>query len=106
MKYEYQLTLGLNDKQTKKQEITTPEAKQILNKILLNGYGIYAYTLIECTGCYTHQNGTTINETSLRLEIVTDNNENKKIYSIVRALRHKFNQESIMLKKSVEDITF
>lgn len=106
--YEYQLTIGLNDRQTKQQKFTVEEAHQKLNLILLNHFNIYAFTMIDCFGCYKHDNGEIVQEPSIRLEIATDSNENAKITSLIKALKHRrmFNQESIMLKKSVQDITF
>ena len=106
--YEYQLTIGLNDKDTKLQKFTPNEAHKKLNKILLHYYKIYAFTMIDCYGCYIHENGEIVQESSIRLEIATDSNEVKKIYSLVRTLRHKqiLNQESIMVQTSIKDITF
>ena len=104
MKFEYQLTMGLNDQYTKKQEIETAAAKNLLAKILLQKYGLYAFTMIDCSGVYTHNDGTVVFENSIRIEIVTD--EKINIFGIVRTLKRVFNQESIMVKQSREAVTF
>lgn len=106
--YEYQLTIGLNDRHTKTQKITVAEAHQKLNHILLNHFNIYAFTMIDCYGCYKHDNGEIVQEPSIRLEIATDSNENAKITLLIKTLKHRrmFNQESIMLKKGVQNISF
>lgn len=106
--YEYQLTIGLNDRKTKKQHFTVAEAHDKLTKILLNHFEVYAFTMIDCYGCYKHDNGEIVQEPSIRLEIATNEKEDTKITLLIKTLKHKrvFNQESIMLKKSVENISF
>ena len=104
--YKYQLTIGLNDKITKKQEITNEAAHLKLDDILLNHFGIYAYTKFNCLGCYKHDNGEIVNEKSIRLEIASDKNMRKDIYTLVRTLKRIFNQESIMVEISESNITF
>lgn len=106
--YEYQITIGLNDKTTKKQHFTIEEAHKKLNQILLNHFNIYAFTMIDCYGCYKHDNGEIVQEPSIRLEIATDEQQDTKITLLIKTLKHKrvFNQESIMLKKSIANISF
>lgn len=106
--YEYQLTIGLNDRITKKQRFTIAEAHDKLNRILLNHFKIYAFTMIDCVGCYKHDNGEIVQEPSIRIEIATDEDETKKIELLIKAIKHKrmFNQESVMIKVSEPNITF
>lgn len=106
--YEYQLTIGLNDKKTKKQKFSLDEAHQKLNQILLNNFEIYAFTMIDCYGCYKHDNGEIVQESSIRIEIAADEKQDAKITLLIKTLKHKrmFNQESIMLKKSIANISF
>lgn len=103
---KYSLTMGLNDKDSKRQEISTPEAKKRLNKILLDHFGIYAYTVTECEGCYMHSNGEIVNEKSLNIIIVSDTSIDRKIYMIVRTLKRLYNQESIMVEIANVNVTF
>ena len=44
--FEYKLTIGLFDKDTKKQEIETESAKKLITKILIDKFNITAFTLI------------------------------------------------------------
>jgi len=105
---KYVLTLGLNDRYTKKQKFDFVEAHGKLNRILLVHFEIYAFTMIDCYGCYRHKNGEIVQECSIRIEIADEENKDDTIRALIRALKHKrcFNQESIMLEVSEEDITF
>ena len=61
------LYLGLNDKDTKKQEIATLEAYKIVNNII-NNYCEGA-TIYECQGIYKHDNGEIVFEKTLNHNI-------------------------------------
>ena len=105
--YEYNLTVGLFDKDTCKQEITTEAAKAAIENILLNQFSIFAFTMIECAGCYKMEsNGTIVREPSIRIEIASDDDITETIKEICQALKVELNQESIMYKKMVSDISF
>lgn len=83
------LNIGLFDKDTKEQKITTDEATKILADY-------FDCTIIPCYGVYTHDNGTKIIEPSIKVEIY--NNRYSEVYWIVkRELLNKFNQESIII---------
>ena len=69
---KYQLTIGLFDKDTEKQQIKTPAAKKQISDTLLNRFGVYAFTMIECAGVYKmNSTGNIVIEPSIRVEIVT-----------------------------------
>lgn len=107
MMNEYNLTIGLFDKDTCRQEIATGDAKSIIENTLLNEYGIFAFTMIECAGCYKMEsNGTIVREPSIRIEIAADDDINETVKDICQDLKVKLNQESIMYKKMVSDISF
>lgn len=85
------LFVGLNDKKTKLQNISTLEAY----KILFNYFN--GATITEATGFYKHDDGTLIIEKSLKIELLDfDNNLNLDI--IVRDLKRMFNQESVAVE--------
>lgn len=65
---KFTLYVGLNDKDSKKQEISTLEAYKIINKLLLN-YTDGA-TIFEATGIYKHDDGTFTTEKTLRIELL------------------------------------
>ena len=94
---KYKMTVGLNDKNTERQEVTTSTAKNILANILLNDFEIYAFTMTECEGCYKMQStGNIVFEKSIRLEIASDTDIDYN--SIVNSIKSALNQESVMVE--------
>lgn len=104
--HDYQLTIGLFDKDTKIQEIATVEAVNLISDTLITKYDLYAFTLIECHGVYRMDDGSIVREPSIRIEIATENNIDDLLYDAIEELKTTLNQESIMYKKSVSDIDF
>lgn len=106
--FEYKLTIGLFDKDTKKQEIETESAKKLITKILIDKFNITAFTLINCTGVYQMSlDGSIIYEPSIRLEISTMEAIAERDYrNIIAELKKGLNQETIMINVSVSDIDF
>ena len=99
------LTVGLFDKDTCTQEISTPAARAMLDEILLQRYGLYAYTMIECAGCYTMRAGQIVHEPSLRVEIVTES-QIENLPGMIQDVKTALNQESIMCKVQKALIAF
>ena len=94
---KFTLYLGLNDKDTKLQKISTIEAYKICNNILLN-YTEGA-TIFEANGIYKHNNGEIVIEKTLRIELMFINEETIKL--IVNDLKKAFNQESVIIQKNI-----
>ena len=95
---KYILYVGLNDKDSKKQDITTLSAREvIMNTITANDLG--GGTVSEAVGIYKHEDGTIVTEQTLRVEILfaTDT----QIASICDTLKKALNQESIAVEKQV-----
>jgi len=93
---KYNLFLGLNDKKTKTQLISTLEAYKILMNMLSGA------TITEATGFYKHNDGTVIIEKSLKIEILDfDNTFN--VNSACETLKSLFNQESIAVQTEIID---
>ena len=94
------LYVGLNDKDTKKQIIMDNVAKEVI---------IYAivkqkldFTLFECNGVYTHENGVAVIEKSFKIELLCFENENtfnEKILQVVKDLKIMLNQESVAVSR-------
>lgn len=86
------LSIGLNDKDTKKQEISDEKAMTIISKTCLAmASGV---TIIPgCIGVYTHENGEKVIEKTVRCEFYGETVETVK--AIARALCKALNQESI-----------
>lgn len=100
------LTIGLNDKNTERQEIETGAAKNIIANILLNQFNIFAFTMFECSGVYKMEStGNIIFENSIRVEIATDD-ELTTADAIIAELKNALNQESIMMEKETKEIYF
>ena len=94
---KFTLYLGLNDKDTKKQEINTIEAYKIVNNII-NNYCEGA-TIYECQGIYKHDNGEIVFEKTLKIELMFV--DKLTVVSIVKDLKKALNQESIVLQKEI-----
>ena len=74
---KYTLYIGLNDKDTKRQEISTIEAYKLVAREacrLVDGA-----TIFEATGYYRHEDGTIVIEQSLRCEVFTDDRKGEKL---------------------------
>lgn len=99
------LTVGLFDKDTCKQEISTTDARATLDEILLNRYGLYAYTMLDCYGCYTMRAGQVVHEPSIRIEIVTESAIDN-LAGMIRDIKAALNQESIMCEVTQKQIAF
>ena len=82
------LYLGLNDKDTKKQEINTIEAYKIVNNVV-NNYCDGA-TIYECQWIYKHDNGEIVFEKTLKIELMFV--DRLTVVSIVKDLKKALNQ--------------
>lgn len=87
---KHTLFLGLNDKDSKVQEVKTEQAVSLIGKIAGD------CTITPSTGYYTHQDGTIVKETSLKVEMLfkADN----QVLGIVQDLKTMLNQESIAVQ--------
>lgn len=94
------LFLGLNDQTTKKQEIDTTQAYNLVfNAIQAVNYD--GCTISESTGLYKHNDGFFVIEKSLKIEILFASDDKTK--KLIDDLKQKFNQESIALE--IQQIT-
>lgn len=98
----YIIICGLNDKNTRKQEITTERAKQALAGIVLE-YADGA-TLTECDGIYKHEDGGIVFEKSIKIEISGISKENAE--RIASKAKKVLNQESIYFTGFSSDVRF
>lgn len=85
------LYIGLNDKDTKKQEINTTEAVKIVTNILIELGGA---TIYEATGIYKHDDGNIVIENTLRVELIEADNE--LLASKIPLIKQVLNQESVI----------
>ena len=86
------LYIGLNDKDTKCQEITNLDAKAEISAILFK-YFPNGVTLQECQGMYRHEDGTVVCENTIKVTLF--NYEFVGISNVIEEIKHKLNQESV-----------
>lgn len=90
---QFTLIIGLNDKNTKKQELDTISCYKIVNNLLLqyvNGATIY-----QAQGIYKHENSQVVIENSLKIDIIDASRDIiEKIASQIKTL---LNQESVVI---------
>lgn len=96
------ISIGLLDKDTKTQLISNNDAMQTVNNCFLSR--LDAFTVYFAKGVYTHENGQQIQENTIRVEVVTfnDNDYNNAIQSI-KDVKQALNQETILLEKQAID---
>lgn len=91
---KFTLYLGLNDKDTKRQEVSTIEAYKVITNILAARFG--GGTIFEAKGIYKHDDGSVVIENTLRIEILFA--EEKEVKKLVGDLKEIFNQESVAVQ--------
>ena len=93
----FTLYLGLNDKDSKQQEIATVEAYKIVSNLISSDFD--GGTIFEAKGIYKHENGEIVTETTLRIELLFT--EAIKVKALCDTLKKLFNQESIAVQEEV-----
>ncbi len=92
---KYTLYCGLNDKDSRRQEIGTLEAaKMVRNACMTFADGA---TIFEADGIYKHENGEFVTEKTLRIELMMV--EAGVVRRIVDFLKAALNQESIAVQE-------
>lgn len=97
MNTKYTLYVGLNDKDSKIQEVSTIEAIKLVTNLCLT-YTDGA-TIFEADGIYKHDDGTVVIEKTLRIELMFIELETVK--TIVDTVKRLLNQESVVVQKEV-----
>lgn len=77
--------IGLNDKDTKRQEIPTDEAVKIIVDTIPQDF-----TFSICNGVYTHKDGTKVCEVTVKVESI------KPLSLYMEEIKRKLNQECIL----------
>ena len=91
---KYTLYIGLNDKDSKVQKVSTEQAQSIVNTICGDN------TTQVVRGHYTHDDGTQINETTLKVELLFKKDE--QVLNMVSKIKKQLNQESVAVSKTLE----
>ena len=97
------LYIGLNDKDTKRQELTNLDAKAEISAILFK-YFPNGFTLQECQGMYRHNDGTVVCENTIKV-ILFDYNIGL-VLDAVEDLKLKLNQECIAVEHIKTTVNF
>ena len=91
---KYTLYIGLNDKDTKKQEISTKKAINLIVSTVIANH-LQGCTISQSIGYYLHDDKKTmVVEKSLKLEVFSSNL--KAIKSLISTLKTLLNQETII----------
>ena len=93
---KYTLYIGLNDKDSKVQEISTIDAYKMVGALVGD------CTIQEARGLYTHQDGTQVLESTLIVQII-DFGGNMDVAPIVELIKTALNQESIAVIREQVD---
>ena len=104
MKFErYELYLGLNDKDSKRQEIPTEAAQALVQSEVAKRFD--GGTIYATNGVYKHEDGTVVTERTIKMEITFYDGEpadnNKRIRDFCDWLKLVFRQESVSVCKQV-----
>lgn len=92
---KHTLYLGLNDKDSKVQAVSTLEAVKIVQNLGVS-LGFDGMTIFEADGIYKHNDGSVVIEKTLRIEILFSTDA--AIKGFANKLKEVFNQESIALQ--------
>lgn len=95
---KYTLYVGLNDKDSKVQEIQTLEAYKVIQKILYNN-NVEGATIFEAVGIYKHEDKTFVTENTLRIELMFIDKQTVK--AIVDSIKMLLNQESVAVQYEI-----
>ena len=100
----YTLTIGLFDKDTKKQKISSDMALRIISDLVVQtvGYG----TIHNGNGIYTHNNGSIVIEPSIVFFVDGENDLKNKVKTLAWQIKKALNQESVMLEETAVKMEF
>ena len=100
----YTLTIGLFDKDTKRQKISTDIAIRIVSDLVVNviGYG----TIHTGNGIYTHAAGAIVIEPSIVFFVDGEKDLKDKVKTLAWSIKKALNQESVMLEETAVKMEF
>ena len=96
----YIFSIGLNDKNTKVQEINTIDCYKLATNLLIEYF--WWWTINEGKWVYTHDNWDIVIENTLICSVCTD----KDIKNFLEDAKRIFNQESILVQKINSEVKF
>lgn len=90
---KYTLLIGLNDKDSKQQEVETQDAMKLVTNVVGDN------TMQVVQGHYTHEDGTEVDETTLKVELLFKKESDIRLYC--KDIKRLLNQESIAVNKEI-----
>ena len=102
MTTKFVLTIGLFDKDTKKLELDPANAQALLNNEVAQTFE--GATVYSADGVYRHNDGSTVREPSIRVEVSGASRE--AVVGLAKWAKAAFNQESVMLEAIAEECDF
>lgn len=100
----YTLTIGLFDKDTKRQKISSDMALKIVSDLVVQtvGYG----TIYNGNGIYTHINGSIVVEPSIVFFVDGEKDLKDKVKTLAWQIKKALNQESVMMEETAVKMEF
>lgn len=100
----YTISIGLFDKDTKRQKFSENIAKNIVSDLLVEyiGYG----TIFTGNGVYTHNDGSRISEPSIIIIYDGEESDISKVKDFAWCAKKALNQESVLLEKTSVSMEF
>lgn len=98
----FEVTVGLFDQKSKKQEISTTDALQTITRYVIDHCG--GGTITTGNGVYTHDDGTVVVEPSIIIKIVGAKFED--VGNLVEDIKVFLNQESVLVEMSGKSYCF
>ena len=98
----FEVTVGLFDQKSKKQEISTTDALQTITRYVIDHCG--GGTITTGNGVYTHEDGTVVVEPSIIIKIVGAKFDD--IGNLVEDIKTFLNQESVLVEMSGKSYCF
>ena len=99
---KYTISIGLNDKDTKKQIIKTDDAFQIVAKKTMAIFD--GATISAARGIYKHESGALVYENTIIVSLITENAAG--VADLISYVKKALNQESVMLETQSVNISF
>ncbi len=100
---QYVMYVGTNDKDTYKREISTEEAKEIVDSVCLK-YFADGYTMQEATGAWTDEKNNITHEYTLVCYF--DGADKETVHKAADELIERLNQNSILIESDTIDIDY
>ncbi len=100
---QYVMYVGTNDKDTYKREISTEEAKEMVDSVCLK-YFADGYTMQEATGAWTDEKNNITHEYTLVCYF--DGADKETVHKAADELIERLNQNSILIESNTIDIDY